>query len=418
MPKPVIETHDISKRYFITAKKDPYLFLHQEIAKRILSIGRQTQLRREALWALKEVNFTIEEGDIVGVIGRNGAGKSTLLKVLSRITPPTKGHAVMRGRVASLLEVGFGFHPELTGRENIFLNGAILGMTRKETEKKFDQIVSFAEIDKFLDTPIKRYSSGMYVRLAFSIAAHLESEILLVDEVLSVGDVQFQEKCIGKIGETTKTGRTVIFVSHNMASLQKLCSKGLVFESGKAAFFGEIEDAVRHYLESLNCLSSSVWSIANGWTPGKMPDKARILEVALLDRAGKLANSFFSGDPLTIRIRAFLPNAAEDAQVSFVIRSPAIGNIYHCLTRDAEFYPKGLQGIVTFTATFPRISLYPGVYLVDDVWLAKIRNNETIDCAKDVLSFRVESGGTYLSRPVSRNTAIIHEIPQWQIISG
>jgi lipopolysaccharide transport system ATP-binding protein len=415
MSRTVIEAQNISKRYFIAARREPYLFLHQEIVKGILAAGRRLRWRREEIWALKEVNFAVEEGDVVGVIGPNGAGKSTLLKVLSRITPPTIGQAVMRGRVASLLEVGFGFHPELTGRENIFLNGAILGMTREETNKKFDQIVSFAEMEKFLDTPIKHYSSGMYVRLAFSIAAHLDAEILLVDEVLSVGDIQFQEKCVGKIGDTIKTGRTVIFVSHNMASLQKLCSRGLFLENGKAVFFGEIEGAVRKYLESLGSLSTSTWSSAGARLPQGMTDQAKILEVALLGEGGRLTNSFFTGDRLIVRIKAFLPNAAEDMQVSFVIKSPAAGNIYHCLTRDAGFYPKGLRGVVVFSAIFPKFSLYPGLYLLDDVWLAKIRNNETADCAKDVLSFKVEPGGNYLSRPVSINTAIIHEIPRWQV---
>jgi lipopolysaccharide transport system ATP-binding protein len=357
----------------------------------------------------------LEEGDILGIIGRNGAGKSTLLKILSRITPPTAGHALMRGRVASLLEVGFGFHPELTGRENIFLNGAILGMTRREISRRFEEIVSFAEIEKFLDTPIKHYSSGMYVRLAFSIAAHLESEILLVDEVLSVGDVQFQEKCLGKIGETIRKDRIVLFVSHNMASVQKLCNKGLVLEEGRLGFLGKAEEAVGHYLESLSELTSSSKPLAGDFTPGKTPAAAKLLEVALLNKENQLANSFFPGDSLTVRIKVFLLDPAEDMQLSFVVKSPLVGNIYHCLTRDADFYPKGLQGAVTFTATFPKLALYPGMYLIDDIWLAKVRNNEMVDCARDVLAFKVEEGGDYLTRPVNRNTAVVHEIPRWRI---
>ncbi|MDD5598414.1 MAG: ABC transporter ATP-binding protein, partial [Victivallaceae bacterium] len=182
----------------------------------------------EEFWALKDINFKIEQGDRVGIIGRNGAGKSTLLKILSRITEPTSGKIGMKGRVASLLEVGTGFHPELTGRENIYLNGAILGMTRAEIKKKFDEIVAFAEVEKFLDTPVKHYSSGMYVRLAFAVAAHLEPEILLVDEVLAVGDAQFQKKCLGKMEDVSKEGRTVLFVSHNMAAIRQLCNKGIV----------------------------------------------------------------------------------------------------------------------------------------------------------------------------------------------
>lgn len=202
----------------------------------------------ETFWALKDINFNIEQGDRVGIIGRNGAGKSTLLKILSRITEPTSGRIKIRGRVSSLLEVGTGFHPELTGRENIFLNGAILGMGKAEITRKFDEIVAFAEVEKFLDTPVKRYSSGMYVRLAFAVAAHLEPEILIVDEVLAVGDAQFQKKCLGKMEDVGKEGRTVLFVSHNMASIQQLCSRGILLKKGAVANVGPIEKAVDLYL--------------------------------------------------------------------------------------------------------------------------------------------------------------------------
>jgi lipopolysaccharide transport system ATP-binding protein len=192
----------------------------------------------EEFWALKDVSFDIQQGDRVGIIGRNGAGKSTLLKILSRITEPTSGKISIKGRVASLLEVGTGFHPELSGRENIYLNGAILGMSKAEIKSKFDEIVAFAEVEKFLDTPVKRYSSGMYVRLAFAVAAHLEPEILIVDEVLAVGDVQFQKKCLGKMEEVGKEGRTILFVSHNMAMISNLCQKGILLETGKIATRG------------------------------------------------------------------------------------------------------------------------------------------------------------------------------------
>jgi lipopolysaccharide transport system ATP-binding protein len=206
----------------------------------------------EELWALKNLDFEIEPGDRVGIIGRNGAGKSTLLKVLSRITEPTTGRIEIDGRVASLLEVGTGFHPELTGRENIYLNGAVLGMTRAEIKAKFDEIVAFSEIEKFLDTPVKRYSSGMYVRLAFSVAAHLEPEILIVDEVLAVGDVQFQRKCLGKMEEVGKEGRTVLFVSHNMAVISNLCQTGLMLNEGELEFYGRVSDAVTEYYRATN----------------------------------------------------------------------------------------------------------------------------------------------------------------------
>jgi lipopolysaccharide transport system ATP-binding protein len=201
----------------------------------------------EILWALRDVSFEVKRGEVVGIIGRNGAGKSTLLKILSRITEPTKGFAEINGRVGSLLEVGTGFHPQLTGRENIYLNGAILGMKKAEMDRQFDEMVAFAEIDKFIDTPVKRYSSGMYVRLAFAVAAHLEPEILLVDEVLAVGDVAFQKKCLGKMGEVAEGGRTVLFVSHNMVAIRNLCKKSIVLENGKQLFSGTTDDAISHY---------------------------------------------------------------------------------------------------------------------------------------------------------------------------
>ncbi len=206
----------------------------------------------EEFWALRDLDFEIKAGDRVGIIGRNGAGKSTLLKILSRITEPTTGRIEINGRVASLLEVGTGFHPELSGRENIYLNGAILGMTRGEIKTKFDEIVDFSEIEKFLDTPVKRYSSGMYVRLAFSVAAHLEPEILIVDEVLAVGDAQFQKKCLGKMEEVGKEGRTVLFVSHNMAMISNLCQTGMVLNEGNLEFYGQVSDAVVKYYQNTN----------------------------------------------------------------------------------------------------------------------------------------------------------------------
>ncbi len=212
----------------------------------------------EEFWALKDINFEIKQGERVGIIGRNGAGKSTLLKILSRITEPTTGKITINGRVASLLEVGTGFHPELTGRENIFLNGAVLGMSRMEIKKKFDEIVDFSGVKKFLDTPVKRYSSGMYVRLAFSVAAHLEPEILLVDEVLAVGDTDFQKKCLGKMEDISKEGRTVLFVSHNMVSISLICSKGIFLENGILNFEGNINYSIKHYLNS-NKEINNVW---------------------------------------------------------------------------------------------------------------------------------------------------------------
>lgn len=257
--KSIIEIKNIGKKYNITHQRGRYIALRDILTNILRSpfkfakhkakqiVGLET---KEEFWALKDVNLEIKKGEIIGIIGRNGAGKSTLLKILTKITPPTEGEIIMRGKVASLLEVGTGFHPELTGRENIFLNGAILGMAKKEIARKFDEIVAFSGIEKFLDTPVKYYSSGMYVRLAFSVAAHMEPDILLVDEVLAVGDAEFQKKCLGKMEEVTKgLGRTILFVSHNMAAIQRLCSKTILLEKGKMKMFGETEKVVNFYLD-------------------------------------------------------------------------------------------------------------------------------------------------------------------------
>ena len=234
----------------------------------LLRIGEMDHGNRdgETIWALKDISFTVKQGEVLGIIGRNGAGKSTLLKILSRVTAPTQGRIRVKGRVASLLEVGTGFHPELTGRENIYLNGAILGMNRKEIDRKFDEIVDFAEVEKFIDTPVKRYSSGMYVRLAFSVAAHLEPEILLVDEVLAVGDAQFQKKCLGKMGEVARKGRTVLFVSHNMASVVQLCSTSILLNNGLLDCVGDVDACITKYLDNDQTKADNVISYGKSLT--------------------------------------------------------------------------------------------------------------------------------------------------------
>lgn len=248
----MIHVEGLGKRYRL-GERERYSALRDVLARPLKAWSRRMELRkRPELWALKDVTFDVREGEVLGLIGRNGAGKSTLLKVLSRITKPTEGSAVIRGRVGSLLEVGTGFHPELTGRENVFLNGAILGMSKREIQRKFDEIVAFSEVERFLDTPLKYYSSGMQVRLAFAVAAHLEPEILFVDEVLSVGDIQFQKKCLGKMGDVARHGRTVIFVSHNMAAVNALCSRCIVLKHGGKDFDGTTASATaRHYQDAL-----------------------------------------------------------------------------------------------------------------------------------------------------------------------
>lgn len=258
MPDTIIQVENLGKKYLLRHKtKERYVALRDVIAKNMASIALKLSTSknkikpnptREEFWALKNVSFNVKYGEVTGIIGRNGAGKSTLLKIISRITAPSEGSLKLKGRVASLLEVGTGFHPELTGRENIFLNGAILGMTNKEIKRKFDEIVSFAETDKFLDTPVKRYSSGMYVRLAFAVAAHLEPEILLIDEVLAVGDLAFQRKCLGKMNEVSNQGRTVLFVSHNLAAITSLCDRVVHIDKGKIKNHGNPQAVVEDYI--------------------------------------------------------------------------------------------------------------------------------------------------------------------------
>lgn len=288
----VIKAESLSKKYIIghQAKNGSYLTLRDVLTRNTRKFWNKTKdLARgkpiidgdtlEEVWALKDLSFEIRCGEALGIIGRNGAGKSTLLKILSRITEPTTGRVSIKGRIASLLEVGTGFHPELTGRENIFLNGTILGMTRAEIKQKFDEIVAFAEIDKYLDTPVKRYSSGMYVRLAFAVAAHLEPEILVVDEVLAVGDAQFQKKCLGKMEDVGREGRTVLFVSHNMGAIERLTEKSLLLQNGCMRYFGETADAIGYYLSASDIDSKVTYEVER--TPRRVigNQSARFIEI-------------------------------------------------------------------------------------------------------------------------------------------
>ena len=311
--------------------------------------------KAETIWALNDVSFEIKEGEIVGIIGRNGAGKSTLLKILSRITKPTKGKALINGRVSSLLEVGTGFHPELTGRENIFLNGSILGMRKANIDKKFDEIVAFAEIEKFLDTPVKRYSSGMYVRLAFAVAAHLEPEILLVDEVLAVGDVAFQRKCLGKMENVSSEGRTIIFVSHNMGSIKGLCNRAIWLHAGVIEADGASKDIVPQYLEST----------ANGLLQptqqtGLDYQDMVIERVVLKNEKGEITTNFKHGSDIIVEIqyRAF----KRIPKPYFWI---GIGSLFGANMLLDGLRPEHIDGKGTISCTFKGLNLLPQSYSVN-----------------------------------------------------
>ena len=297
-----IRVRNLGKKYTLGGPQEQYLTLRDAIVNSVKVPFKRFHCAppTESFWALKDVSFNVEQGEVVGIIGRNGAGKSTLLKILSRITTPTEGFVEINGRVGSLLEVGTGFHPEMTGRENIFLNGSILGMKKTEIEQKFDEIVKFSEIEKFIDTPVKRYSSGMYVRLAFAVAAHLEPEILVVDEVLAVGDIAFQKKCLGKMEDVAKEGRTVIFVSHNMEAVQRLCSHAILLDEGTVIMKGSTAEVISKYLgEDKLAFGEQIWPDFKK-APGD--GVVRMKAMRVLDRSGKVCTSFDVRDPVSIEV--------------------------------------------------------------------------------------------------------------------
>lgn len=367
--EPIITIEGIGKKYDITHQRGRYVALRDTLANilkqplRFLAAKAKRAAgfeKREEFWAVRDVSFEVKKGEVVGIIGRNGAGKSTLLKILTGITPPTEGRAVMRGRVASLLEVGTGFHPELTGRENIFLNGAIIGMTRSEIARKFEDIVAFSGIEKFLDTPVKHYSSGMYVRLAFSVAAHMEPDILVVDEVLAVGDAEFQKKCLGKMEEVTRTdGRTVLFVSHNMAAIAALCHKVVVLEHGRIVFYGPTAEAIEFYLKRFTLAASHApvsFELNNG--------TVRFNEFTFNDVPSSESPQIRSGQPLTISVRVENKGVVSPLNIGYGIRR----------RNDAVlvvFSHAELEGIrllsedSIITTTFDMPPLAPGDYIVE-----------------------------------------------------
>ena len=318
MSRPIIEADRVSKVYRLGTIGATSL---KEECARIWGLvrGRVGSAPKADFWALRDVSFTVNRGEVLGIIGRNGAGKSTLLKILSRITQQTSGEITLRGRVASLLEVGTGFHPDLTGRENIFLNGAILGMTKAEIRGKLDEIIAFAEIERFIDTPVKRYSSGMYVRLAFAVAAHLESEILIVDEVLAVGDLSFQKKCLGKMGEvSSRTGTTVLFVSHNMSAVRRLCSRVVLLKDGQTEYTGPAEAVIAQYLS----LNSAAIASATELPPGDPDSAARGTSLNTMTLDGRPEAQFRLGEPWKIRLEFTLRKP-----LSHVIAAVGVRNV-------------------------------------------------------------------------------------------
>ena len=385
MSNTVIKVENLGKKYVIGhQKQEKYTALRDVISngvKSLLKFNFQERDTQEEFWALQDVSFEIKQGDRVGIIGRNGAGKSTLLKILSRITEPTKGQIKIKGRVASLLEVGTGFHPELTGRENIFLNGAILGMSKVEIQRKFDEIVAFAEVEKFLDTPVKRYSSGMYVRLAFAVAAHLEPEILVVDEVLAVGDAQFQKKCLGKMEEVGKEGRTVLFVSHNMAAIRQLCSLGIFMHGGSVSFAGSTEEVVCHYLNA-------------GHNNDELLDKVTSNGIELLSinlreqKTQEISQAIIFNCSYTLDIEFNFQEKISNVGIVIRIFNELGTLISSICTLEEGVAPFVVQDKMQFNLDLPSLQLMPGTYYIS---LFVYRSNDP-KCyfeAENALSFEV-----------------------------
>jgi lipopolysaccharide transport system ATP-binding protein len=376
-----ITVENLSKTYLIghqhhrdrqakyTALRDVIVQEARNFARKAADVARGRQIiqgdKVEEFVAIDNVSFTVKQGEVLGIIGRNGAGKSTLLKVLSRITEPTKGRITLRGRVSSLLEVGTGFHPELTGRENIYLNGAILGMTRREITKKFDEIVDFAEVEKFLDTPVKHYSSGMFVRLAFAVAAHLEPEILVVDEVLAVGDTEFQKKCLGKMDDVSRRGgRTILFVSHNMETVLKLCTRGLFLESGRVRDVGSIDSIVSRYLNARSSSPRLIDLSSKDRPPYIDLDKsnARLARLTPSDSGSNWSIPF--AQPLSFDISIDAKPSIPEVTIFFEIFSVRGFEIATWSNSSSRAALPVHAGINTFRIGFPDFNLLPGQYYI------------------------------------------------------
>ena len=391
--KVIVRVQNLGKQYRIGQRHLAYETLRERLAVPFRSplaslFRRNGNSREEYVWALKSVTFEVAPGEVLGIIGRNGAGKSTLLKVLSRITEPTLGRVELYGRVASLLEVGTGFHPELTGRENIYLNGAILGMKRAEIERNFDEIVGFAEIDRFLDTPVKHYSSGMYMRLAFAVAAHLEPDILLVDEVLAVGDMAFQQKCLGKMGEVAKQGRTVLFVSHQLSGIAQLCSRALLLDHGGIVKEGDPEAVIAYYMKE----SSGAESFTSSADDGR---DISIIQAQTLGADGESKSNFTHKEPIVVaikcRINRWLPNTI----MGFFVRDQRGRKVF--TTKNPEWTQiRPSDEEVNLKATIPAEFLVPGRYLftlaITEPHLGRI------DWVEDVLPITITDAGSEFYR--------------------
>ncbi len=372
-------TNDIGRWWRKTlGKEDIYLKIGETNDRTVKGSGNM-------VWSLKNIDFEVKQGDALGIIGRNGAGKSTLLKILSRVTSPTTGLIKVKGRIASLLEVGTGFHPELTGRENIFLNGAVLGMRKREIRNKFDEIVDFSGVERYIDTPVKRYSSGMYVRLAFAVAAHLETEILIVDEVLAVGDAEFQKKCLGKMGDVSKgEGRTILFVSHNMAAIKNLCNHVIILNQGEILFDGNITQGVKHYLDNqsgtgLLHYSNTAPELINGCE-----------EIKVVNSAGELNNEFEFDEEVCLLLKYRVNKNYPSARISIRVVDN-MERIVFSTEKEAQTLISN-NGQISVKITIPSKILVPNKYIVTIA--LHVPNIQIIEILKDIVSFEIVETGT------------------------
>jgi len=400
-------SHDLNRWWHtIRGKEDPYLKVGE-------TNDRSSKGNSDYVWALQDINFEVNRGEVLGIIGKNGAGKSTLLKILSKVTAPTTGVIKSRGRIASLLEVGTGFNPELTGRENIYLNGAILGMTKKEITSKLDEIIAFSGCERYIDTPTKRYSSGMTVRLAFAVAAFLEPEILVVDEVLAVGDAEFQKKAIGKMQDISKSeGRTVLFVSHNMAAVRSLCTRGMLIENGKTIFFGDIDETIDLYLKS------SIFSFNSNnyieFDEKETPIQISKFEVSSLNSKGERSNSsgVLMGNILEFSIFVLTNQAYNNLKASIIISTASGTRIAAIRSHEITDFIFDSNGDFVFKATASDLKLMPGDYVVT---IALAENNTTIDIKEECLGFTVVPNDVYGTGRIPKGNLYVYSDAKWEL---
>jgi len=419
MAEPIIRTERLSKRYRLQRplKHD---HLREAIAAALKTPfrSRQKQLSTDStdqyLWALRDLNLEIKEGEVLGVIGRNGAGKSTLLKILSRITEPTSGQILLKGRVSSLLDVGTGFHPDLSGRENIHLNAAILGMSRAEIRRKFDEIVEFSGIERFLDMPVKRYSSGMYVRLAFAVAAHLDSDILLIDEVLAVGDYEFQKKCMHKIDDIAHSRRTILFVSHNLGAIERLCNRTIVINAGEKAFDGATLEAIRYYssLHQKQTLAASLLAPEIQRT-GKGDARFSKVEIRCADQPSQ--NPIHTGDDISISLVVDVYREVKNLRIAVYVKNTVGLTLFRLDNANLQPHRDHFPQSISLCCNIKKLPLLPGNYYLN-LWLAdQIQSQDAIEHACDfVIVPQIDTIIDHVKHPL--NIGLIHTAYTWEIV--